>query len=128
MTAVWLGLLVGHKKAAREHRAACALNMAMALLRLEPLPRRGPVDATVDVVQVVLLAVRRRDVARRGVESAGAVVFLEPADRVDGLHALGLLLAPLGPNVVGRFVHREQKLELVRVRGPELVPLVGPQE
>lgn len=44
---------------------------------------------------------------------------------MDCAHAVALLGAPVSMRVVGRFVHRQQKVAVRRERGLELIPLLG---
>src|SRR5262245_5110838 len=71
------------------------------LLRSEPVARRGPIDAAIDVVHEVRVAVRRRQMPEPRVERAAAVVLVVPRDRMEVAHALAFLRAPLRVWLVG---------------------------
>src|SRR5450830_1544198 len=93
---------------------------------LEAPARRGPVDATIQVVAEQRILIRGRQVTECRVEGAPAVALLVPADGMEAAHAPPCPVLDDG-RLVGALVHRQKVMQLRRFGRVEFVPLFREQ-
>src|SRR5690606_41968939 len=80
-------------------------------LRFEASCGRGPVDASIETVEEILIGIGLRHMSKRRVERSSAIVLLIPAQRMKR-RCLGLLTAHRR-RLVGRLIDRKQITEVL---------------